>query len=193
MIGGVVVILFAIVAINYGSGLSKAIAKFDAIRTAEEDKQAGRGLELLSWQLMRATKGSLRTGGEFDPELVAKENTEVNLVGFMVPLEQFNHVTEFLFLPLPLECYFCQIPPARDVMLVKLETGKETKLWDDPVLCSGTLKLDRSKGAMFFYTLENATVGEGVTRREIKPEHTVIGHEPTGDLQQGYEPATAGQ
>lgn len=191
LIAGVVVILCVVVALNYGTGLSKAIAKFDAMRTAEEDKQAQTGVDLLSWKLMRATKGTLRSGGQFDPELVAKDNTPVNLVGFMVPLEQFNHVTEFLFLPLPLECYFCQIPPARDVMLVKLKPGSETKLWDEPVLCSGTIKLDSKPGAMFFYTLENAEVGKGVTVRDIKQEHTVIGHEPTAELQKGYEPATA--
>ena len=191
LMAGVVVILFVVVALNYGTGLSKAIAKFDAMRTAEEDKQAQTGIELLSWKLMRATKGSLRSGGEFDPELLAKDNTEVNLVGFMVPLEQFNNVTEFLFLPLPLECYFCQIPPARDVMLVKLKEGLTTKLWQEPVLCSGTIKLNPAPGAKFFYTLENATVGKGVTRTEVKPEHTVTGHEPTENLQKGYDPATA--
>ena len=189
LVAGIVVILLVAFGLNYGTGLSKAIAKFDAMRTAEEDKQIQKGNTLLSWKLMRATKGSLRSGGEFDPELIAKDNTEVNVVGFMVPLEQFKGVTEFLFLPLPLECYFCQIPPARDVMLVKLKPGVTSDLWQEPVLCSGTIKLNHEPGAKFFYTLENATVGKGLTKPEIKIEHTVGPHEPKGDLTPGYEPA----
>lgn len=188
MVAGVAGILFAIVAINYGTGLGQAIAKFEAIRTAAEDEQAKQGVQLLSWKLMRATKGSLRAGGEFDPELTAKDNTFVELVGFMVPLEQFNNATEFLLLPLPLECYFCGIPPARDVMLVKLAEGTTTKLWEDPVLCGGTLQLHREPGAKFFYTLDNATVAKGEVRKQVKEEHTVSGHEPQPELQKGYEP-----
>ena len=141
MVAGVVIILIVIVVVNYGSNVAKLASKFEAIRKAVEEKQSSHGVDFLSWKLMRATTGSLRSGGQFVPDLVAKDGQQVNIIGFMVPFEQFNHMTEFLVLPLPIQCYFCQIPPARDVMFVKMKEGTDTKLYDNVMLLSGTLRL----------------------------------------------------
>ena len=193
LIAGVVLVLAIVIVLNYSSGVAKLAAKFEAIRTEIEEKQVAQGTELLSWKLMRATKGSLSAGGQFDPALLAKDGQNVNLIAFMVPFEQFNHMTEFLILPLPIECYFCQIPPARDIIYVKMKEGTNTKLFEEPVLLSGTLKIHQEAGTKFFYSLDNASLspaeaGKKLTPKKLKEEHTVPKHEATGNLDPGFDP-----
>lgn len=193
LVAGVVLILCIVVVVNYGSGVAKLASKFEALRSGIEEQRQAEGIELLSWKLMRATGGMLRTGATFVPELLEKDNTEVNVIGFMVPFEQFNHMTEFLLLPLPLECYFCQIPPARDVMFVQMKPGTDTKLYEEPVLLSGKIKLHKEAPTKFFYSLEDAAVGPAEAKgslhpKALKQEHTLPQHENTGNLMPGYNP-----
>ena len=191
---GVIVILCTVLVLNYSTGLVKLAKEFETLRAGLEEQRAADGIELVSWKLMRNTGGSLRAGGEFDPALLEKDNTRINLIGFMVPLEQFNNMTEFLLLPLPLECYFCRIPPARDVMFAKMRASETTKLYSTPMLLSGVIKIHREPGTKFFYSLDDVTLAPAdpkskPKKTELKPEHTVPGHAPEGPLQEGYEPA----
>src|SRR4051812_42284156 len=87
LIAGVIVILGMVVVVNYGSGVAQLASKFEAIRSGLEQQRQSEGIPLLSWKLMRATTGMLRTGGTFTPELLEKDNTDVSLIGFMVPFE----------------------------------------------------------------------------------------------------------
>ena len=193
MVAGVVIILIVIVVVNYGSNVAKLASKFEAIRKAVEEKQSSHGVDFLSWKLMRATTGSLRSGGQFVPDLVAKDGQQVNIIGFMVPFEQFNHMTEFLVLPLPIQCYFCQILPARDVMFVKMKEGTDTKLYDNVMLLSGTLRLHKEAGTKFYYSLEDTSVtfadDVGKLPTTVKQEHTVPNHQSSGDLEPAFDPA----
>jgi len=190
---GVVAILCTVLVLNYSTGLVKLAKQFEAMRSGLEEKRAAEGIELLSWKLMRNTGGSLRAGGEFDPELVAKDNTRVNLIGFMVPFEQFNNMTEFLLLPLPLECYFCRIPPPRDVMYARMLVPETTKLYNEPVLLKGLFKIHREAGTKFFYSIEDVTLepaeaGGKLNKKTLDIQHTVPGHMPETTLEPGYAP-----
>jgi len=78
-------------------------------------------------------------------------------MGFMTPIDQFREATHFMLLPLPIECYFCQAPPLRDVMLVRMTQGETVNMVEEPVMMSGRLALNADGGEKFFYTLENAT------------------------------------
>lgn len=192
---GVIVILCTVLVLNYSTGLVKLTREFETLRQGLEESRASEGIELLSWKLMRNTRGSLRAGGEFDPALLEKDNTRVNLIGFMVPFEQFNNMTEYLLLPLPLECYFCRIPPARDVMFAKMREGATTKLFNEPVLLSGVIKIHRDAGAKFFYSIEDiasvqpAKQGGKLNPKHLDIQHTVPGHTPETPLEPGYDPA----
>jgi len=193
---GVVGILCTVMVLNYSTGVVQLAKKFEAMRSGLEEKRSAEGIQLLSWKLMRNTKGSLRAGGEFDPELLTKDNTRVNLIGFMVPFEQFNNMTEFLLLPLPLECYFCRIPPARDVMFASMRQGETTKLYAEPVLINGVIKIHREAGTKFFYSLEDVTLQPAEAGAKLKPklldiQHTVPGHAPEVKLEEGYTPKKA--
>jgi hypothetical protein len=161
-----------------------------------ERERKSLGLELLDWQLLRTTQGRMSTGPTFTDELKEKGGQHVDIVGFMVPLDTFRNINEFMLLPLPIECYFCQIPPMRDVMLVQLKDGETTSIYKEPVLINGTLTLKEGKGVKFFYEIRDASMGPGepqgeLTPRYIKPQHMVPQHERDESvLLDGYEPPT---
>ena len=173
---GVIVILAGIVLFNSTVNRSALAAQMEKWRTAVEQERMAEGLRLLDWDLMRATKGRLRSGGEFREDLIAMDGRTVNIIGFMVPLEEFRAVHEFLLLPLPIECYFCEIPPARDVMLVSLKEGETAEIYDEPVLINGVLNIHQGPDQKFFYSITNAGLGPGEEDGSLNPKRLELEH-----------------
>jgi hypothetical protein len=173
---GIIVIIGALALTSGQLTRGKLIEKYDTMRTELEAKELAKSNMLLQWNYMRETKGSPRKGGTFSEGLMARDGDFVNVVGFMVPLEQWIDVTEFMLLPLPLECYFCNMPPPKDVMLVTVPEGQIIpRLIEEPVLMNGKFTVNQGPDQKFFYTLSDATMGamEGVkqTPNKFNPEH----------------------
>ncbi|MCX5759524.1 MAG: DUF3299 domain-containing protein, partial [Candidatus Hydrogenedentes bacterium] len=174
---GVIVILGVVVFINGQMQRGTLKDQMEKVRRAAETKQRGSGVDLLSWDTLRKTTGTRRTGPSFDKALVDKRGGSVSLIGFMVPLYDFRDIKEFILLPVPIECYFCQAPPMRDVMLVQMAAGKATDLAKEPVIISGELTLNEGPGTKFFYVIKDATRGAAekcgkLTKKKITSEHT---------------------
>ena len=191
-----IVILGAVTFVNYAYTRSDLAERMDALRREIEHERMAEGLDLLRWNLMRDTRGNARSGPTFTDALKEHDGQPVNIVGFMQPLNQFRDMDEFMILPLPIECYFCQIPPMRDVMLVQMKAGETTALYQEPVLLNGTLELHEGEGVKFFYTLNDAELGPGragerLQLRYMDPEHMAPHHETEGDLVEGIEPPSA--
>lgn len=192
---GVVVILGGVVFFNGYMRRGTLATYYEDLRVKTEKQQSGQGVTLLEWNLLRKTKGSKRTGPKFDAGLAEIRDTTVNLIGFMVPLYSFRQVNEFLLLPLPVQCYFCEAPPMRDVMLVQMAEGETTDIVNEPVIVSGTLTLNEGPGTKFFYVLKNssreaAEKGGKLTRKNIRPEtiqHMQGQQEGEPQLAPGYE------
>ena len=179
---GIVLVLggltFANMTINRGSLASE----MDALRRQVEAQRLSEGDELLSWSLIRETKGSPRRGGVYDPELLKYDGEIVNLIGFMVPQEQFRDVTEFLLLPLPIECYFCQMPPAKDVVLVQLKEGETADIYKEPIIINGNWTIHEGPDNKFLYSIQEGALGAGemggsLSRRKLKLQHMLPKHE----------------
>lgn len=195
---GVVVILAGVVGVNFYMRLEGLQEKYDQIRRSYEQQAVQTGTELLDWELLRRTKGSLRSGPTFDEELKTIAGQSVNLMGFMTPIDEFRDATHFMLLPLPIECYFCNAPPMRDVMLVRMTEGERVNMVEEPVLMSGTLKLYAGGEDKFFYTLQNAvrtTMGE-TTEKRFTQQHRQEGQTMGRDLlsvddHAGQQPAVA--
>lgn len=183
----ILVVIGGVVFANTQLGRQGLAEDFENLREQLEQARVNSGVPVLQWNLVRTTKGSLRGGGKFTPELMEMNGQEVFIIGFMVPEEQFMKISEFLLLPIPIECYFCAIPPSRDVLYVKLREGETADIYQEPVLLRGTLTLNQGPGVKFFYTLENATLdspldGGELTKKRLKFQHIAPGHEPDKDL-----------
>jgi hypothetical protein len=193
VIAGVVIVLAVIVLANSTLRRGNLKDQMEKYRQQVESDRRGSGLDLVQWPMLRRTTGSLRSGGDFDAGVVKMDQTHVDIVGFMVPLDQFRNMTDFLLLPVPIECYFCESPPARDVIYVKMQEGQTTNLFQEPVLINGIFNLHPGPKQDFFYTISDATLGPGVagaklSPKSVSPQHMIPGHQPTEDLLQGMEP-----
>ena len=156
--------------------------KYERLREGLEAGHLQEGMNLLPWGLVRKTKGTLYRGGTFAAELFDYNNQPAHMIGFMVPLETFIDVTEFMVLPIPIECYFCAMPPARDVLYVRLQEGERAQIYSEPVLILGTFMVHEGPDQKYFYSLEDATIkaaedGGELTRRRQKLQHMLPVHD----------------
>jgi len=195
---GVIVILGVVVFVNGQMQRGTLKDRMEKVRQAAEAKQRGSGVELLSWDILRKTTGSRKTGPTFDKRLMEKRDEKVSIIGFMVPLYDFRNIKEFILLPVPIECYFCQAPPMRDVMLVQMAENTSVDLVKEPIIVSGDLTLNEGPGTKFFYVIKDATRGAAekggkLTRKKITTEHVqhAIGAKQSEEAQQ--EPLLEGQ
>lgn len=179
---GIAVLLAVIVLANSAFQRGNLAERMDRYRRQVEASRKTEGLELLQWPLLRKTTGNMRRGPTFDERLIAMDNARVDIVGFMVPINQFRNMTEFLLLPVPIECYFCQAPPMRDVVVVQMAEGETTNLFREPVLVNGLLTLNHGPGTKFFYVISDARMGPGtkggtLTQKTVAPQHMLHGQQ----------------
>lgn len=189
---GVVVVLAAVFLLNDTFDRRLLAQQKDKERRKWETEREKSGMEILRWNHMRDTEGSLRSGPVFTEELKQWDNKQVNVIGFMVPENEFRDIKEFMLLPLPIECYFCKRPPMHDVMHVVMEEGSTTNLWEQPVLINGVLRLHPGPNDKYFYSIDQAALapaeaGATLERRYIDPEHMLPQHEQQEELQEGIE------
>jgi len=182
---GVLVIIGSITLLTGQMSRQDLIVKYNTMRTELEQQELLKSDMLLEWTHMRKTKGKPKSGGKYAEEVLARDGDYINIIGFMVPQEQWVDVTEFLLLPLPLECYFCNMPPAHDVLLVKMAEGQKIgRMVNEPVIMNGKFTVNQGPDQKFFYTLSEATHGsiEGVTetKKDIPVEHMVAPSEHPG-------------
>lgn len=191
-LGGVVVVIATLIFLNYTFGLSDLVEKYDTMRKTAEAARKADGMEILNWRFMRDTEGNLRSGPTFTDELKAWNNKQVNLIGFMVPENEFRDVKEFMLLPLPIECYFCKRPPVHDVMMIQMAEESTTMIYEDPVLVNGVLRLHEGPNQKYFYSithaaLESAEKGGTLKTRYIDPQHMLPQHNQEVVLDEGIE------
>ncbi len=188
----VAIVLALIVFLNSNLGRKEDARRYDADRRLFEDQWQREGLEVLKWHHMRDTAGNLRQGPTFSEELKKWNNKQVNVVGFMVPENDFRDMTEFMLLPLPIECYFCSRPPTRDVMVVHMEESTTADPLSQAVIINGVLRLHEGPNQKSFYSIEHAALevaekGARPTRRFIEPEHMVPEHTNEVVLEEGLD------
>ena len=175
-IGGVLVILLVLVSANTYFGLEQRRDRAIKFRQAVEQAKIAEGVKLMDWELFQATKGTIRKGATYVDDLQNFDELPVNIVGYMVPINQFRNVDNFMLLPMPLDCYFCESPPMRDIILIKMKPGEIVDLAEEPVLIGGQLHLNEGPNQQFFYTIDYATLGpalegEILSRKRISDEH----------------------
>jgi len=168
---GIIVVLLGVVAINYMTRQRNLKERMIAWREQIEQNRERKGLDLLPWSLLEKTKGNMRRGPRFADELLLWENKKVDLVGFMIPSDKFREMEEFLLLPMPIECYFCQAPPMRDILLVQMKEGHTAELYNEPILLNGRLQLNHGPDNKFFYVVKEAVLGPGEKDTRLTRKH----------------------
>ena len=184
---GIVAVIGGIAFANAQLRRGNLAEQYERLRARLEAGRLEEGLNLLPWKLVRKTRGSLRKGGTYAEELLAYDSQPVHMIGFMVPLEKFRDVSKFLMLPIPIECYFCAMPPTRDILFVELREGETAQIYAEPVLILGDFVVHEGPEQKFFYSLRNATIeaaedGGELTKRRLQLQHMIPNHEPDPDM-----------
>lgn len=97
----------------------------------------GAGIEV-DWRLLNQMDYVTNTATS---ELKALEGKQIKIPGFMVPLEDNQHlVTEFLLVPTPQACIHVPPPPPNQMVYVKMKKGTESKV-GLPVWVYGEFKI----------------------------------------------------
>src|SRR5690606_2197995 len=91
----------------------------------------------------------------------------INIMGYMTPIDEFRDASHFMLLPMPIYCYFCEAPPLRDILLVKMAPGEHVNVADEPVLISGALTLHEGPNQQFFYSVDSASLKPGVFGQKL--------------------------
>ncbi|MFP6583378.1 MAG: DUF3299 domain-containing protein [Candidatus Hydrogenedentota bacterium] len=179
---GAIVIIVVVALLNGQLSRQGMAQEFEALLLTLEAERIEKGDIVLEWKHMRKTKGSLRKGGTFCEHLLEKDGIHVNLIGFQVAQAQFRNITNFLMLPIPLECYFCSMPPPRDVMFIQMAEGETTWIHNEPVILNGTLQVNQGPGQKFFYQIIDARMGVSLdggplTKKRLQLQHMIGGSE----------------
>lgn len=184
---GVIALIGGVALANTQFRRGNLAEQYERLRAGLESGHLQEGMNLLPFSLLRKTRGSLNRGGTFAADLFDYNNQPAHMIGFMVPQETFIDVTDFMMLPIPIECYFCAMPPSRDVLYVQLQEGETAQIYDEPVLILGTFKIHEGPEQKYFYSLTDATIkaaedGGELTRRRLKLQHMLPVHERDPEL-----------
>jgi hypothetical protein len=171
---GVAVIICGVLAANVYARLDSLREQAIKWRQEVEERWRKQDVGLLEWDELQETKGTFRSGATFTETMGELDGHLINIVGFMSPIDQFRNVTEFMLLPMPITCYFCDAPPMRHVLEVKLRAPNQ--MVNEPVLIGGRLRLHAEKGQPFFYTIEQAKWNEAVPFGELTEKVTPEEH-----------------
>lgn len=173
---GVVLVLAVLAFANSQLTRSDLASQYERIRNAAEALQEKSGEQLMKWDLLHGTRGTIKSGPTFPDKLTSLDKQTVSLVGFMMPIDQFREASYFMLLPLPIQCFFCAQPPMRDVMLVEMAKGETARVVEEPVIVNGTLNLHPEPGSQYFYSIKDAkwagaTKEGALTTKNMTPEH----------------------
>lgn len=107
-----------------------------------------------------------RQNPEIPEDLKALNGQQVTVIGYMVPFDRIENITQFILLQAPfMGCMHVPPPQANEVLMIETERPLATYTFD-PLRVTGTLKIEEVFVEGFLvsvYTLSNARVASGST------------------------------
>jgi len=147
----------------------KSLAAYSAINQAQhpevnrvatvEDKE-----KLINLSFKALTTWTYVAGKTPIPDYIkGLDGQHVQMAGFMMPLNQTDQVTEFVFMQYFWGCCFGRPPAANHVVLVKMTNGQKSKFYTEPVCVRGILHVGETREDGYLislYRLDAETVAE---------------------------------
>ena len=140
-----------------------AAALLLAFQVAVADDKAA----VVPWETLAqvsVTRQKDRYVPEFSKQIVALDNREVRLRGFMLPLEAGARQKRFLLSAQPPECAFCM--PGTAEQFAEVQARLAVKYVTDPIIVSGKFMLVRDESGGLLYRLTDAALIED----EVQPK-----------------------
>jgi hypothetical protein len=120
-----------------------------------------KGTNPLPWSVIAETTLDRQYRPTFAGYLKELDGKQVQLTGFMQPLNNEQEVESFLLIEYPVGCWYCEAPEVTGIMLVELPAGKSRTFTRSQVRVTGRLKLNATDPESFLYVVQGAKVIEG--------------------------------
>ncbi len=99
-----------------------------------------------------------QAGGAVPEDVTRLDGLTVRLPGFMMPLDQAEHITRFVLVPSLFGCCFGQPPGVQHTVFVECPAGKSVEYCPDQVVVEGKLKVKVVKEDDYVVSLFQMTV-----------------------------------
>ncbi len=116
------------------------------------------GVNALPWPVLTETTLDRKYKPTFPKYLHDLDGKEVELSGFMQPLNEDAELNSFMLIEYPVGCWYCEMPEITAITLVELPAGKTVPYRRGLIKVQGKLKLNPSDPENFLYIISNSRV-----------------------------------
>ncbi len=92
-------------------------------------------------------------GGNIPRDVIELSGSKIRLIGFMIPMDQAENITQFALVPSLFACCFGQPPTLQHTIVVNCPKGKAVSYYPDEISVEGTLKVDEKKEDGFIISI----------------------------------------
>lgn len=136
----------------------------------------------VTYKELREYRFSRRQRSPIPPKLQALNGKQIDIAGYMIPLNEAKDITEFMLIQYPFfGCCYSMPPEPNETVFVRLPKGKATEFVNVPIRVSGTFKIDDTVTDGFvvsLYKIEGASV-----RKTSANDPDVMQHRGNGGFQ----------
>jgi hypothetical protein len=118
------------------------------------------GVNALPWTVVTETVLDKKLRPSFPKYLKELDGKQVQLVGFMQPLNGDAEAGAFLLIEYPVGCWFCEQPEVTGIVLVELPKEQTRSVTRARLRVTGMLKLNASDPENFLYLIQDAKAVE---------------------------------
>lgn len=84
-------------------------------------------------------------GGNIPDDVKRLSGAKIRLTGFMIPVDQAEHITQFALVPSLFSCCFGQPPQVQHTIVCNCPKGKAVAFTPDPIVVEGTLQVKEER------------------------------------------------
>lgn len=92
-------------------------------------------------------------GGNIPQDVVELSGSKIRLIGFMIPMDQAENITQFALVPSLFACCFGQPPTLQHTIVVNCPKGKAVSYFPDEISVEGTIKVEEKKEDGFIVSI----------------------------------------
>jgi len=120
-----------------------------------------KGVNAIPWSVVTETVLDKQYRPTFIKYLKELDGKQVQLNGYMQPLDDEQDLNAFLFVEYPIGCWFCEMPEITAIVVVELPKDKTCNYSRRQLRVTGKLELNSTDPENYLYRIRDAKVVEG--------------------------------
>ena len=120
-----------------------------------------KGVNAIPWSVISETVLDNKYRPTFTKYLKELDGKQVQLNGYMQPLDEEQDVNAFLFVEYPIGCWYCEMPEITAIVIVQLPKDKTCSYSRHMLHVTGKLELNSTDPESYLYKIRDAKVVKG--------------------------------